>query len=195
MSHPSASEGETHSHASDGAADTGDRATTGERPGRGAAAYDGAAMLANGASASATQAGAASSATIATDAEPVRRLRPRSPATAAATRTARRRARLRRLRVALATLIVLGLIASGAYLALQSIYFIGTNPRGFVTIYEGVPYQLPGGIKLYSSYYVSGVSAASVAPARRHTLLDNSLLSEHKAAELVRSLELGQLNE
>ncbi len=190
VSHPSASEGETHGHASDLAADAGDRAATSGRPGRGAAAYDGA-LLGNGASASAAH----SSATVATDPEPVRRLRPRSPATAAATRAARRRARLRRVRVALATFIVLGLIASGAYLALQSIYFIGTNPRGFVTIYEGVPYQLPGGIKLYSSYYVSGVSAASVAPARRRTLLDNSLLSEHKAAELVRSLELGQLNE
>jgi serine/threonine protein phosphatase PrpC len=194
VSHPSAPQNETDSHASDRATDAGDPAATGQRPGRGAAAYDDTALRANGSSASAAH-GAASAATVATGPEPVRRLRPRSPATAAATRAARRRTRLRRLRVALVTLIVLGLIASGAYLALQSIYFIGTNPRGFVTIYEGVPYQLPGGLKLYSSYYVSGVSAAAVAPSRRHTLLDNSLLSEHKAAELVRSLELGQLNE
>jgi PPM family protein phosphatase len=137
---------------------------------------------------------AASPATAVAADRPVRRLHPRAPA-ARTTRAGRRRARLRRLRVVVATLAVLALIASGAYLALQSIYFIGTNSRGFVTVYEGVPYQLPGGIKLYTSYYVSGVSAASVAPARRHTLLDNSLLSEHKAAELVRSLELGQLNE
>jgi PPM family protein phosphatase len=130
-----------------------------------------------------------------TGAESVRRLRPRAPAPEASTRAARRRKRLRRLRVTLATVLVLGLIGCGAYLALQSIYFIGTDSRGFVTIYEGVPYQLPGGIKLYSSYYVSGVSAASVAPVRRRTLLDNSLLSEHKAAALVRSLELGQLSE
>jgi PPM family protein phosphatase len=132
---------------------------------------------------------------VAVGSEPVRRRRPRPPAAAASTRAARRRARLRRARALTVTLVVLALIACGAYLALQSIYFIGTNGRGFVTIYEGVPYQLPGGIRLYSSYYVSGVSAASVAPARRRTLLDNALLSEHKAAELVRSLELGQLNE
>ncbi len=165
-----------------------------ENAGHDTASYDGAGLAVNGTPATATR-GAGSAAAVATGTEPVRRLRPRSPATAAATRAARRRKRLRRLRVTLVTVLVLGLIGCGAYLALQSIYFIGTNPRGFVTIYEGVPYQLPGGIKLYSSYYVSGVSAASVAPVRRHTLLDNSLLSEHKAAALVRSLELGQLNE
>ena len=60
VSHPSASEGETHGHASDLAADAGDRAATSGRPGRGAAAYDGA-LLGNGASASAAH----SSATVA----------------------------------------------------------------------------------------------------------------------------------
>ena len=70
-------------------------------------------------------------------------------------------------------LVVLGLIASGAYLALESVYFIGTNARGLVTLYRGVPYQLPGGIKLYSSEYVSGVAASTLSPARRRTLLDH----------------------
>ena len=92
-------------------------------------------------------------------------------------------------------LVVLGLIASGAYLALESVYFIGTNARGLVTLYRGVPYQLPGGIKLYSSEYVSGVSASTLSPARRRTLLDHSLRSESDAASLLRSLELGQLGE
>jgi protein phosphatase len=92
-------------------------------------------------------------------------------------------------------LVVLGLLASGAYLAAQSVYFIGTNARGFVTLYRGVPYQLPGGVKLYSSDYVSGVSASTLSPARRRTLLDHSLRSEAKASGLMRSLELGQLSE
>ena len=61
-------------------------------------------------------------------------------------------------------LVVLGLIASGAYLALESVYFIATNSRGLVTLYRGVPYQLPDGIKLYSSEYVSGVSASTLSP-------------------------------
>ncbi len=102
--------------------------------------------------------------------------------------------RLRRLRAPLVALVVIGLLAAGAYLALQSVYFIGTNQRGMVTMFNGVPYELPGKIKLYSSNYVSGVSAATLSSARREELLDHSLLSESKAAELMRQLELGQLN-
>jgi len=90
-------------------------------------------------------------------------------------------------------LVVLGLIGSGAYLGLQYVYFIGTNSRGLVTLFRGVPYRLPGGLNLYSSAFVSGVSASTVSPERRHTLLDHSLRSEGDAAALIRSLELGQL--
>jgi protein phosphatase len=90
-------------------------------------------------------------------------------------------------------LVVLVLIASGAYLAQQSVYFIGTNNRGLVTLYQGVPFVLPGDLALYKSRYVSGVSASSLTPQRRQTLLDHSLRSESNAAGLLRSLELGQL--
>jgi protein phosphatase len=91
-------------------------------------------------------------------------------------------------------LVVLGAVIAGAYLALQSVYFVGTNQRGLVTVFRGIPYELPGGIKLYSSDYVSGVSASTLPPERRQALLDHSWRSEHDAAELVRQLELGQLS-
>jgi protein phosphatase len=125
-------------------------------------------------------------------AAPVKRRLPRAPAAAsAATRTSGRR---RRLLTGLAVaVIVLALLGGGAFLALQSVYFIGTNDRGLVTMYQGIPYRLPGGIALYSSKYVSGVGASTLTPARRHTLLDHSLRSESNAASLIRSLELDQL--
>ena len=104
-----------------------------------------------------------------------------------------RRGRLRRAGALAAVLVVLALLAAGAYVAQQSVYFIGTNGRGLVTIFRGVPYRLPGNIGLYSSDYVSGVSASTLTPARRHALLDHSLRSEANAAGLIRSLELGQL--
>ena len=94
---------------------------------------------------------------------------------------------------AVIALVVLGLIASGAYLAAQSVYFIGTNDRGLVTLYRGVPFRLPGDLALYSSRYVSGVSASTLSQQRRQTLLDHSLRSRSNAATLIRSLELGQL--
>ena len=51
-----------------------------------------------------------------------------------------------------------------AYVASQSVYFVATNSRGLVTLYQGLPYQLPGGLELYSSYYVSGVGASTLEP-------------------------------
>jgi protein phosphatase len=120
---------------------------------------------------------------------------PRRPATVAEpSRAARLRRRARRLRAPLVVLVVLAALAAGAYLALQSVYFIGTNQRGLVTVFRGVPYELPGGVKLYSSDYVSGVSASTLPPQHRQALLDHSWRSEGKAAELVRQLELGQLS-
>jgi protein phosphatase len=125
---------------------------------------------------------------------------PRTPRRPAAGRTdpdpasrARRRRRLRRAGALTATLVVLGLLASAGYLALQSVYFVGTNSRGLVTLFRGVPYRLPGNIPLFSGRYVSGVSASTVSPQRRRTLLNHSLRSESDAATLIRSLELGQL--
>jgi PPM family protein phosphatase len=119
--------------------------------------------------------------------------RPRRPPPAPAAGGERRA--WRRLAAPLILLAVLGIVVAGAWVASQSVYFIATNSRGLVTLYRGVPYELPGGIKLYTSDFVSGVSAASLSAARRHTLLDHSLRSENDAGGLMRSLELGQLSE
>jgi len=130
------------------------------------------------------------------DIPPVTRRRPRrgpSRDNGASPSRARRRRRLRRASALAVVLVTLGLIGSAAYLALQSVYFIGTNGRGLVTLYNGLPYRLPGGIPLYTSAYVSGVSASTVPALRRRSLLDHSLRSESNAASLIRSLELGQL--
>ncbi|HEV2924251.1 MAG TPA: Stp1/IreP family PP2C-type Ser/Thr phosphatase [Solirubrobacteraceae bacterium] len=129
-------------------------------------------------------------------APPVTPRRPRRPdgaASRACSAPGARRRRLRRAGALAAALVVLALIASGGYLALQSVYFIGTNDRGLVTLYQGVPFRLPGNLALYSSRYVSGVGASTLTPQRRQTLLDHSLRSESNAGSLIRTLELGQL--
>jgi len=123
---------------------------------------------------------------------PVVRRRPRLPSSGGQDARGKRRG-VRRTGAAVLVLAVLALVGAGAYIALQSVYFIGTNDRGLVTVFRGVPYRLPGSLALYSSDYVSGVSASTVAPQRRQKLLDHSLRSEANAASLIRSLELGQL--
>ena len=63
-----------------------------------------------------------------------------------------------------------------------------------MTIFRGLPYDLPAGIRLYQQFYVSGVSATEVAPNRRGRLLDHRLRSRGDAADLVDQLEAGRLD-
>lgn len=127
---------------------------------------------------------------------PTVRLTPRRPGRgerAGARSAEATRRRRRRGLWATSAALVLALFLAAGYLATQSVYFIGTNQRGLVTMYRGLPWQLPAGINLYNAAYISGVGASTLAPSRRTTLLDHSLRSEADAAALVRSLELGQI--
>jgi serine/threonine protein phosphatase PrpC len=165
------------------------------RPGAPAPAADGDTMVGVPAVSAAQQSadGATMTHAPSATAPPSQRLRRTPRAAVPAAGPPRRRRRIRHAGAIAFVLVVLGLLGSAGYLALQSVYFIGTNSRGLVTLFEGVPYQLPGNLDLYSSQYVSGVSASTLTPEKRHTLLDHSLRSEGDAAALIRSLELEQL--
>jgi PPM family protein phosphatase len=92
-----------------------------------------------------------------------------------------------------AALIVIFVIGGAGYLASRQLYFIGTNSQGIVTIFRGFPYQLPGGINLYETFYESGVPASVVPADRRSALFNHDLRSESSAETLVHDLELGQI--
>ncbi|MGO9495283.1 MAG: Stp1/IreP family PP2C-type Ser/Thr phosphatase [Solirubrobacteraceae bacterium] len=94
----------------------------------------------------------------------------------------------------LATVIVLGLIGAGGYLASRQLYFLGTDAQGIVTVYRGLPFDLPFGVPLYETYYVSGVPASIVPAARRTQLLNNDLRSQSDATSLVMDLEQGKIS-
>ncbi len=93
-----------------------------------------------------------------------------------------------------ATVIVLALIGGAGYLATRQLYFIGTNAQGVVTIYRGLPYDLPFSVPLYETYYVSGVPASTIPPVRRGQLLNNNLRSQSDATSLVMDLEQGRIS-
>jgi PPM family protein phosphatase len=106
----------------------------------------------------------------------------------------RRRRRLRGIaKGLLAVLGVLAIIAAAGWFSSRAVFFIGTDDHGLVSIYQGVPYELPAGLKLYKEYYVSGVPSGSIATSRREQLMDHKLRSQSDAADLVRRLELGDL--
>jgi len=99
------------------------------------------------------------------------------------------------MRVALISLsvaIVLAGLSVGAVVGIRSAYFIGQNDRGLVTLYRGLPYELPAGIKLYSSQYVSSVQTSTLRPFERRRLLNHEIRSRSDAAKLIRSLEQGE---
>jgi len=100
-------------------------------------------------------------------------------------------------RKALVALSILGFVgvplALGTLIALRSVFFIGVNEQQFVTVYRGLPYELPLGIDLYQRNYESGVNVEQVPAARREQLLDQQLRSQDDAYDLVAQLERGGL--
>jgi protein phosphatase len=89
-------------------------------------------------------------------------------------------------------LIVLIAALGGLYAASRQLYFVGTDSTGLVTLYRGVPYELPLGIKLYTRQYESTVPAAALPARQRQAVLDHRLRGRGDAVDLVRSLERTQ---
>jgi PPM family protein phosphatase len=106
----------------------------------------------------------------------------------------RRRSRLRRVVKALVVLALLAAVVTGLYALSRQIYFIGTNDAGLVTLYRGIPYELPFGVDLYEEEYPSGVPARAIPDRRRERVLDHEWRSRDDAVDLIRALERGQLS-
>jgi protein phosphatase len=116
---------------------------------------------------------------------------PRAAATGPATRRRRRRwAPFAKGFAVLAVLLIL--IASGGWIATRSVYFVGTDGDGFVTLYTGLPYELPG-LNLYSTEFTTGVPVQTLSPRVQKTVTDHKLRSHDDAVDLVRQIERGEL--
>jgi serine/threonine protein phosphatase PrpC len=94
----------------------------------------------------------------------------------------------------LAVLLVLVGLGFGAYYGLRQVYFLGIDDGGRVTLYRGLPYDLPLGIELYSEVYSIPVQAASVPTARRDSLTNHELRSRSDAVDLLDDLEAAATN-
>jgi len=106
------------------------------------------------------------------------------------------KARKRRRRVPgalIAVVLALTVVLTGLWLATRAVYFVGADDRGTVTLYRGLPYELPFGIELYETSYTSSVRLAQVPEQRRGTFTDHQLRSKDDAENLVIELERGRL--
>jgi protein phosphatase len=98
----------------------------------------------------------------------------------------------RRWRTAAKVLIlalVVAAIGVGAWLGIRQVYFLGTDDGGRLTLYRGLPYDLPFGIELYSEVYSVPVEVASLPVDRRESAIDHELRGRDDAVSLLNDLE------
>ena len=93
---------------------------------------------------------------------------------------------LRRLFWFVLALTIVLAVAAGAVWGLSRANFVGADEQGNLTVYQGVPWDLGGGVKLYRARYVSNVLAVQLSAFERAVLFDHSLTSYGKSrAKLV----------
>jgi protein phosphatase len=109
-----------------------------------------------------------------------------------AAKPGKRRKRFRRVAALLALVVVIGAIVFGATYGLHHTWFLGTDDAGRVTLYRGVPYELPFGIKLYSEKYSAPVQTESLPGRRQDAVTGHSVRSHDDAVKLLEEIERGQ---
>ena len=68
-------------------------------------------------------------------------------------------------------------------------HFVGAEADGRVAVYQGVPWNIVGNVRLYRPVYVSNLLAAQLNQAERRRLFDHSLRSDDSARAAVRRYE------
>jgi PPM family protein phosphatase len=100
-----------------------------------------------------------------------------------------KRRRWRTVTKVLVALTIVALIGFGAWYGVRQVYFLGIDEGGRVSLYRGLPYDLPLGISLYSEQYSLPVQAASVPADRRDSITNHELRSHDDAVNLLDDLE------
>ncbi len=99
---------------------------------------------------------------------------------------------LKRAAKALALGAVLGALAFGAWYGNRQIWFLGTDDAGRVSLYRGLPYDLPLGLELYQERYASPIQTESLPQRRSDAVIGHDLRSRDDAASLIEDIEESQ---
>jgi PPM family protein phosphatase len=99
---------------------------------------------------------------------------------------------LRRVAKIAAALLIVAAVAFGAWYGNRQVWFLGTDEAGRVSLYRGVPYELPFGIELYSERYASPIQTEALPPRRRDAVTGHDLRSREDAVSLVEDIEQSQ---
>jgi len=99
---------------------------------------------------------------------------------------------LRRAAKVLTALLLVAVIAFGAWYANRQVWFLGTDDAGRVALYRGLPYELPFGIELYGERYAGPIQTGSLPPRRREAVTGHDLRSRDDAVSLIEDIEQSQ---
>jgi len=78
---------------------------------------------------------------------------------------------------------------AGAFWGLSRANFVGADEEGHLAVYQGVPWELGGGVKLYRARYVSQVQAVQLSAEERAAVFDHDLTSYAAARDKVSGYE------
>jgi protein phosphatase len=95
----------------------------------------------------------------------------------------------RRALFALLALVVIVAVCGFAVWGLWRSHFVGAEADGHVVVYQGLPWNVVGSVKLYRPVYVSPLLAAQLSQAERQKLFDHTLRSDGAARAVVRRYE------
>jgi PPM family protein phosphatase len=73
--------------------------------------------------------------------------------------------------------------------SLSRSYFVGAQADGHLAVYQGFPWNIVGGVRLYRVRYESPVLAGQLSQAERRTLFDHDLRSYGRALDAVKQYE------
>jgi protein phosphatase len=112
------------------------------------------------------------------------------PVAGRATPPARARSRSGRwLAVLLVVVALFAALTAVALWGLSRAHFVGATGNGRVAVYQGVPWDLVGGVKLYREVYVSNILVEQLSPEERQELFGHELTAEETARDQIRPYE------
>jgi PPM family protein phosphatase len=85
------------------------------------------------------------------------------------------------------TLVVV--LAALVVWSLSRSYFVGVQPNGRIAVYQGFPWNIAGGVRLYRMRYESPVLAGQLSQAERRRLFGHDLRSYGSALSAVKQYE------
>ncbi len=124
-------------------------------------------------------------------------VRRRAAAAAAAERRERLGAKSKRGRLGtaaklLAGVAIVALLGFGAWYANRQVWFLGSDDAGRVSLYRGLPYELPFGVSLYEERYASPIQTEALPTRRRDAVSGHDLRSRDDAVSLIEDIERSQ---